>query len=427
VAPPLVKGRALLRRRVAGVVFLVVLGLLVQTSVWLYQKKFTPVVEVSLQTDRAGNQLSNHADVKLRGLVVGEVREIRATREGAVLMLALKPDRVELVPRDVKAQLLPKTLFGEKEVVLVTGRAAGGDHLREGDVISQDRSETALETETALNNLMPVLRALKPEKLSLALNAFSEAVRGRGDQLGANLAANAAYFRQINPEVRAMGEDFGGLADLADTLTAASPDLLMALDNFAASSRSLVEERAQLDAFLRRTSDFASTAQAFVAQNERRLTALARDSREPLELYASRSNYYACMLSRLAFQEIEGERVFGGAQPGLHITVEVMEDQGGYAPGDEPQYKENRNFGCFGMEKKPVMPYPEYANAQDGYRDDAPAKDPGQGPGGCCRKGAAWFPPVAEPSSQAPARSLSLPSGTTMLDALLLAPITGSG
>ena len=424
MAPPLVKGRALFRRRVAGVVFLIVLGLLVQTSIWIYQKKFTPVVDVTLQTDRAGNQLSEHADVKLRGLVVGEVREIRSTSEGAVLELALKPERAKRVPRDVTAQLLPKTLFGEKEVVLVA-KSLGGDYLRDGDVITQDRSETAIETETALNNALPVLRALNPEKLSLALNALSEAVRDRGDKLGANLAANAAYFRRINPQVPTMGEDFAGLADLADTVSTASPDLLTVLDNFAASSRSLVQEQAQLDAFLRRTSDFASTAQAFVAQNERRLTALARDSRAPLQLYARYSNFYACMLNRIAFQEIEGERVFGGAQTGLHITVEVIEDQGGYVPGDEPQYKEKRNFKCFGLGKKPIIPFPEFANAQDGYRDDAPAKDAGEGPGGCCEK-AGWFGPVAE-SSNAPARRLSLPRGTTVLDALLLAPITGSG
>jgi virulence factor Mce-like protein len=428
VAPPLVKGRALLQRRVAGIVFLAVLGMLVQSSIWIYQKKFTPVVEVSLQAGRAGNQLSTHADVKIRGVVVGEVREVRSTGDGAVLRLALQPERATLVPREVKAQLLPKTLFGEKEVVLVATGAVSGDHLRDGDVITQDRSSTALETETALNNALPVLRALQPEKLSLALSALSQAVRDRGDLLGANFAANAAYFRALNPKVPTIGDDFGGLADLVDTVSTATPDLLAVLDNFAASSRSLVEEKAALDAFLRRTSDFASTARTFVAQNEARLEALANDSLPSLQLYDQFSSMYACMLNRIAFAEIEGERVFGGAQPGLHITIEVTRDAGGFAPGDEPQYKEGRNFACFGLGTTPIRPFPEFANAQDGYHDDEPAKDAGEGPGGCCQKGArSWYGPVAAPAAASPSRSLPMPRRTSVLDALLLAPILGNG
>lgn len=426
MAPPLVKGRALARRRLAGLVFLVVIGLLVQTAVWLYQKRFVDVVEVSLKTGRAGNQLSAHADVKIRGLVVGEVRSIRSEGDTATLELALDPDKVGLVPKDVRAQLLPKTLFGEKQVVLVADGATSGVPIEDGDVITQDRSSTALETETALNNLLPLLKTLRPQELSTFLSALSTAVRGRGDQLGANLALAQAYFARLNPELPAVGSDFRGLADLADNLAEASPDLLAALDNFAASSRSLVDQRTELDAFLASTDDFAGTARDFTKDNEVRLVALSRDSVAPLELYAQHSNVYPCLLDRLAFAEIEGERVFGGAQPGLHITLEVTRDHGGYATGDEPQYKERRNFGCFGLGKTPIRPFPAYANAQDGYDDEAPAEDPNEGPGGCCDT-ATWVPQVASSPRADSGRTRSFPTGTTELEALLLAPITGFG
>jgi hypothetical protein len=252
----------------------------------------------------------------------------------------------------------------------------------------------------------------------------STALRGRGDALGENLASAGAYFAKINPQLPASGADLQGLADLADNLAQTSPDLLRTLDNFAASSRSLVAERAALDAFLQSTSDAAASLRSFTADNERRLTALAHDSLAPLNLYATYSPEYACMLNRIAFSEIEGERVFGGKQPGLHITLEPTQDHGGYAKGDEPQYKEKRNFGCFGLGAKPIIPFPSYANAQDGYRDSDPAEDPGKGPGGCCAGSRAWYPAVAEPPA---ARQRELPAGTTVLDALLLAPLTGSG
>jgi hypothetical protein len=81
------------RRRVVGAVFISVIVLFLASTVAVYQKAFTPVVDVLLRTDRVGNQLQPPSDVKVRGLVVGEVREVRATASGAELDLALHPDK----------------------------------------------------------------------------------------------------------------------------------------------------------------------------------------------------------------------------------------------------------------------------------------------------------------------------------------------
>ncbi len=424
MAPPLVKGRALARRRLAGVVFLLVIALLVQLSIALYQKKFTDTVNVSLETNRIGNQLTVHADVKMHGIIVGEVRKIRSKGDGATLTLALNTERAALVPRNAVAQLLPKTLFGEKQVALSAPESGAGPPIREGDVITQDRTTTALETETALDDTLPLLKALNPDQLSTALNAISEGLRGRGDRLGNNLALNAKYFAQLNPSLGTLAEDNRGLADFANNTADAAPDFLRTLDNLSFSGRSLVDQKAALDGFLSRTAEFAASARSLVADNEQRFVALARDSLPSLQLYARYSPVYPCLLNRIAFANTEGERVFGGAQPGLHITVEVIEDQGPYVAGDEPQNKETRKFGCFGLGSKPIRPMPAYFNPQDGYRDADPAADPGEGPGGCCR--AQWFgQAVVVPTASVVGRR-SMPSGTTELEALLLAPLGGA-
>lgn len=420
MAAPLVKGRALAQRRVAGIVFLVVISLLVGLTIAIYQKRFTATVDVALETDHVGNQLSVHADVKVRGLVVGEVRKISSNGERAVLDLALDPDKVSLVPRNVSARLLPKTLFGEKEVSLVLPDDPSTEHLRTGDTITQDRSRTALETEQALNDLLPLLKALEPQQLSITLNALADGLRGRGDRLGRNLAESGEYLRQLNPALPTLAQDMQGLADFTGTVADSTPDLLRTLDNFSFSSRSLVEQRTALDDFLQSTRDFATSATTLLADNERRLVDLARDSIPSLQLYANYSDYYPCMLSTLAFQEIEGERVFGGAQPGLHITIEVIEEQGGYRTGDEPKYRDTFNPHCFGLVGDPIIPFPEYRNAQDGYRDGDPPRDPGEGPK------AGWMDAVTASPSTRSTRAMSMPALTTELDALLLAPLAGT-
>src|SRR6476659_6316711 len=121
-----------------GVTFILVVALLLGLSVASYQKRFTPVVMVDLLTDRIGSQLQTSSDVKIRGLVVGEVREISTTGRGARVRLALDPAHVG-------ARLLPKTLFGERFVDLVPPAEPSAAPIAAGDTIGQDRTRVAIE------------------------------------------------------------------------------------------------------------------------------------------------------------------------------------------------------------------------------------------------------------------------------------------
>ena len=361
---------ALVRLRLSGVAFLVVIGLLVALTVALYQKTFTPVVHVTLQADRIGNQLSAPADVKLRGLLVGEVRSVSSHGNGATISLALDPSKVRLIPKNVEAQLLPKTLFGEKFVSLVLPQSPSADHLRAGDVIPQDRSGTALETERVLDDLLPLLQSLKPAALSLALNSLSSALRGRGDRLGANFVKGDDYVRQLNPELPAIQQDFRGLADVSQSYSTAAPDLLRLIDNFSAVSRNLVDQKQELSAFLSSTATFSDSFTSILKQNADRLITLASASRPSLGVYARYSPEFPCIARGLtAFQPIV-ERSFGGLQPGLHITLEVTKDNGAYSPGEEPKYRDDRGPRCYGL-PRPQVPAPDI-NYNDGYRDGQP-------------------------------------------------------
>jgi virulence factor Mce-like protein len=348
-------------------VFIVVLAMLVYLSVLLYQKAFTDVVAVTLQADRIGNQLSVQADVKVRGLVVGRVSSVHSTGDGAEIKLALDPAQVHLIPENVSAQLLPKTLFGEKYVELVLPSSPSG-HLRDGDVIPQDRSSTALETERVLNDLLPLLKSLRPQALSTTLNALSTALRDRGDRLGDNLVLTGAYFSRINPALPQVGEDMSGLADFTNNVATASPDLLNALDNLSASSRNLVSERADLDAFLISTDGFASTARTIVAENEQRLVRLSKDSLPSLQLFERYSSELPCFFKGLTAYHPVVADTFGGLLPGLHITLEVNKDNGGYATGQEPKNRDTRGPRCWGL-PSPRVPEPD-DQFDDGYRPE---------------------------------------------------------
>lgn len=337
-----------LGNRAYGVGFIVVVGLLVALSVAAFQKRFTPVVMVNLMTDRIGSQMQTSSDVKIRGLIVGEVRSIETTGKGAVLKLALKPEMVDLIPADVSARLLPKTLFGERFVDLVApANGAVGRHIAQGDTIGQDRTSVAIELEKVFDDLLPLLRTVQPEKLAATLNALASALDGRGTRLGQNLVLVDSYFKQINPKLPVIKADISGLADLASEYAVAAPDLVRAATALITTSTTIVSKKDQLAGFLAGTAGFANTTADFLDANGGRIIQVGRVQRPTVELLARYSSEYPCVATAMTnwIPRIDGawrDRTF-------HITVEVTQQRQGYKPGEEPRWGETRGPSCQGL------------------------------------------------------------------------------
>ncbi|MEU3340905.1 MCE family protein [Streptomyces sp. NPDC006668] len=344
-----------LRLRLYGVVFLAVLALLLSLSVAVYRQAFTPVVRIKLEADSLGNQLDPRADVKLRGLLVGEVRSVHADGTKATLDIALRPQYVADIPSDVRARLLPKTLFGEKYVDLVAPAHTSARSIRAGDVITQDRTRVGIEVQQLMNDLLPLLRTVQPGKLNATLSAFATALEGRGDRIGDNLTRVEAYLHRLNPHLPSLTEDFARLADVAEVYGDAAPDLMEILRNTVTTSRTLVEERDRLANALTTTAAVADTADGFLDANGDRLITLGRVSRPTLELFARYSPEYPCLLAGLVHEEQASDQAFRGGR--MHITLEVVRQQGAYQPGEEPHYGEHSGPNCRDL-PSPQVPSP---------------------------------------------------------------------
>ncbi|RKT57799.1 MCE family protein [Saccharothrix australiensis] len=368
----------MIRGRLLGVAFLAVIALFLSLTVALYQDAFTEVVTVTLKTDRVGNQLLVDSDVKVRGMVVGEVRQVRTTGDGAELALALRPDQVEHIPGNVSARLLPKTLFGERYVSLVPPPDPV-DHLTDGDVIEQDRSSGAVELERVLDDLLPVLRAVQPEKLATTLTAVSQALENRGGQLGDTLVRLDSYLGELNPELPRLKEGISRLADVSAVYADAAPDLAQALDDATATSRTLVDQRERLSAMYGALTTTSVDLAGFLAVNRNNLIRLADVSRPTLELLAKYAPEYPCLLKGLTEFKPIMDQVFGKGtdEPGLHITLEVTGNRGKYEPGrDEPEYADKRGPRCYDIVPRPD-PFPQYppeGPVRDGSTPPPPAR-----------------------------------------------------
>ncbi|PXY27077.1 MCE family protein [Prauserella muralis] len=336
--------------RAAGVAFLLVLGLLISLSVRVYNKDFVAAVLVTLRTDHIGNQLRESSDVKARGVLVGEVRSVRSSGEGAEILLALDPDTVDRLPRDVTALLIPKTLFGERYVQLSIPDESTAPPLAEGDVISQDRSANAIELERVFDNLLPVLQAVQPQKLASTLTAVSTALEGRGEQLGDTLVAAADYLDEFNPNLPRLGENIRDLAAVSRLYGDIAPDVLDALTDTAVTLDTVAEQGTELDLLYAQVTTTSQDVGRFLRANRDNLIQLTATSREPLELAARYSPGFPCTLKALADLKPAMDTVLGAGtgEPGLHFQATVTPSRGKYVPGaDDPVYDATGGPRCY--------------------------------------------------------------------------------
>ncbi|MET0764748.1 MAG: MCE family protein [Blastococcus sp.] len=367
------RGRGLvIRRRAQGIAFLIVLALLLGLSVATYKKAFTEVARVTLETDTAGNQLQEASDVKVRGVIVGDVRSVEASADGATIELAINPHYLDQIPADVSARLLPKTLFGERFVSLELPERPSQARLADGDVIGQDRSENAIELQRVVDDMLPLLQAVEPQDLSFTLGAVADALRGQGDELGANLAATGEYFGEINTVLPQLQADISGLADVADTYDAAADDLLAVLDNLAVTNSTIVDQSEQLRRTFTVGESSARAAAGFFETNERSLISLAETSRPVLGLFAEYSPVYPCLLNGLTRSVPRiGESFGADGDPALNLNIVVsFPPRNPYVPGDQPAYLDDSGPDCRGLDDIDAI----IAAAQNGeyYCPDAP-------------------------------------------------------
>jgi phospholipid/cholesterol/gamma-HCH transport system substrate-binding protein len=361
-------------RRLAGVAFLLVMAAFVVLTVQVYDKAFTRSVTVTLHADHVGNQLRTGSEVKARGVAVGTVREVRSAGDGAEIVLALKPDQARLLPSDVSALLVPKTLFGERYVQLSIPRGSTYPPLTTGDVIGQDRSANAIELERVFDDLLPTLRAVQPHKLASTLSAVATALQGRGEQLGDTMGDAGEYLEAFNPDLPTFTQDLRDLAAVAGLYGDIAPDLLDALTDATTTLDTVAEQRAELGTLYRQVTTSSRDVTAFLRANSANLIRLSAASRAPLEVAARYSPSFPCTLRAMADLVPVMDRVLGEGtdEPGLHVDIVVSGSRGAYRPGvDRPVYDATGGPRCYpsgvapGAGVTPSEPVPFDVGADD--------------------------------------------------------------
>jgi phospholipid/cholesterol/gamma-HCH transport system substrate-binding protein len=367
---------AITRRRALGVLYLVVIAGLVALSIAFYNKAFTKVATITLKTDHTGNQLIQDSDVKVRGIIVGYVKSVKVdsgskacTKETLTCVsvkLAITPGRTKIIPNNVSAQVLPKTLFGEQYVSL-TLPSDPGPPIKSGDVIAQDRSEGALETQRVLGDLLPLLQAVQPAQLNATLTALATALQGRGEKLGQTLVGLDSYLKQFNPNTSQLITDLNKLGQVSEEFNGVIPDVAATLNNFQTSVKTVVQNKQRLDDLLTSVTNTSTIIKSFLADNEQNLITLTGTTSKVYALLGEYSPEYTCLLAGL---NQLADRATGAIQNNqIQLSAQLdFTNLGKYKPGEQPKLITGYGPSCFGL-PNPAVPFkvpPKFQCLNDG-------------------------------------------------------------
>lgn len=355
--------------KVFGILFLGIVVLAVYLTYATFTKKFAEYDEVSLETSKIGLQLPERADVKIRGVIVGEVLERNTTGDGAELVLGIFPEHTDSIPADVTGSIVPKTLFGEKYVSLLVPAGGGSsESIRAGATI--ERTQVATEVEEVLSDLYPLLRAVQPAELNMTLNALATALEGRGDEIGENLETVDSYLKRLNPQLPALVEDLRLTAQVSDIYADVLPEVGTILQNSVTSMGTLEDREAQLNALFTNVSNFSDSARTFLDDNEANMIRLGEVSRAQLRVLSRYSTEFPCLLRGLVNGAVRQAETLRGFT--LHIVLETLPNQPRpYGPQDKPELGEDRGPTCInlpnppGSQANPVRRQPDFKDGVD--------------------------------------------------------------
>lgn len=336
--------------KVLGVAFLCLLLAGVYFTYAVFSKKFADYDRVTLEASKIGLQLPNRADVKIRGVIVGEVLDYEPTTDGAAVTLGIYPNKLDTIPPNVTGSIVPKTLFGEKYVALDVPDQPEPGHLEPGATI--EHTVVSTEVEKVLSDLYPLLRTVQPADLNMTLNAMATALEGRGDQLGENLETVDSYLKRMNPQLPALIEDLRMTAQVSDTYADVMPQVAQILDDTVKTTGTLQDREQELHALFTDVASFSDTAKGFLDQNGDNLIRLSRIGQDQFRVFAKYAPEYSCLTRGIVNAGKLQAEAFRGFV--LHIVLETLPNQPRpYNINDLPHFGEDRGPACLHLPNPP--------------------------------------------------------------------------
>ncbi len=302
------------RRKLAGLVLLLILGAVVSLSYLQFRGALSDTTRLIVMSGRSGLVLDPGAKVTYNGVVVGRVTDIDVVESAgppsARLTVEIGTGYMSVIPANVVVDLVASTIFGNKYVAFSAPPDPSAVRVAGGAVITA--STVTTEFQTLFETVTGIAEKVDPARLNLTLSAAAEALTGLGTRFGRSLTNANEALTELNPRLPQLRAGVIRLADLADLLTDAGPDLVDALDNALTTAVTLNDHRGELDAALLASIGFAGTAAETLERGAPYLIRGAADFVPTSQLFDTYSPEFFCGLRNAAELVPAANAAFGG-------------------------------------------------------------------------------------------------------------------
>ncbi|ABK72335.1 MCE family protein [Mycolicibacterium smegmatis] len=275
-------------------ILIAALGVFFFTTGSLFAGTFRSFVPVTLVSDRSGLVMETGAKVKLNGVEVGRVSEIRGGASGVSLQLEIEPDQIRFIPANVEARITATTAFGAKYVDLSYPDNPTGQHLAAGAVLRSRNVST--EVNTVFENLTDVLKMVDPAKLNAVLSALAEGFRGQGERMGQAITDANEVLMAINPRQDTIREDWRAMGEVSAAYDHAADDIVKILDAGTTTAETVTSHRSELDTLLLNVIGFGRAGVDLLAPSFTNLVNAVNGFAPTSDLLMKYQPEYTCLL-----------------------------------------------------------------------------------------------------------------------------------
>jgi phospholipid/cholesterol/gamma-HCH transport system substrate-binding protein len=282
--------------------------------------------KLTMMSARAGLSMDPGAKVTYNGVEIGRVGKVEQVNVGgepqAKITLEVDPKYLDLIPKNVEADISATTVFGNKYISFKSPKDPTPQRITTSDVI--DVTSVTTEFNTLFETVVDVAQQVDPIKLNQTLSATAEALGGLGDRFGQSIVQGNEILADINPQMPQIRRLNQGLANLGDVYANAAPDLFDGLEHAVTTARTLNEQQGNIDQALMAAVGFGNTGGDIFERGGPYLVRGTQDLIPTSQLLDTYSPSLFCTIRNFHDVEPKVAASLGGNGYSLRTTSEIM-------------------------------------------------------------------------------------------------------
>ena len=209
-------------------------------------------------------------NVKIAGVVVGKVTDIKVASGRALVTFSVDNDYQDRLPVDTSAAVRWRNLIGQRYLYLYPGTAS--TTLEAGGEITQTTS--VIDLGALFNRLGPIVAAIDESQVNDFLETIVQALDGNEDRIGQAIDDLATLTSGLASRDEAITRLVENLNTVAGTITTRDQQIRTMLDNLVLIAQSFSDNTATVDAALTEFSSFSSDLSSLIRANRTQIDAI---------------------------------------------------------------------------------------------------------------------------------------------------------